>query len=118
MWKHCCETPGFVSVVASSPQFLLSSWSHTHLHHLTGAAAASASAAAAQQAQSPPANALVSHYEDLVQSKSLKPDVQQRACVVQLSALCDQLQAYSRRVDDFEALSDKYQASLLQKLFT
>lgn len=115
VWKHCCKTPIILSAVASSPQLLLSSRGHAHLHYLTGAVAASATAA--QQTQSPHANALMSHYEDLIQSKSLKPDVQQKACVVQLSALCNQLQAYSHSVDEFEAQSDKYQASLLKWLF-
>ena len=110
--KHCCKNPTFLSFVASSPHVLLSSWGHAHLHHSTVAA----SAAAAHQGQTLHANALISHYKELVQSNSLKPDVQQRACIVQLSALCDQLQAYSHRVDEFEAQSDKYQASLLKML--
>lgn len=65
----------------------------------------------AEQPRLPHANALKNHYETLVQSQALKPDAQQRACVAQLNTLCNQLMAYSQRVDDFEEQSEKYQVS-------
>lgn len=80
----------------------------------TPASAATPPASAQQPCIASHTNALMMHYEELVQSQSLKPDAQQRACIAQLNILCNQLMAYSHKVDNFEEESEQYQASCMQ----
>lgn len=54
------------------------------------------------------AGALLHKYRKLVDSQELKPDMQQLACVQQLSRLCDQLSEYNTHVEQFQVVCLKY----------